>query len=73
MKRATRMMMLMAALAVMAPSLAEARDPCREHCRDKARLCKDRCKAGHPEGASPARHECLKGCEIREDECRTHC
>lgn len=65
--------LLAMAMAVALPSVARAGDPCRAHCRDKARLCKDRCKEGHPEGASPARHECLKRCEIHEDECRVHC
>ncbi len=48
-------------------------DPCRAHCRDVARLCKKRCKQSHPEGASPARHQCLERCELHEAQCRTRC
>jgi hypothetical protein len=58
------------ALSTISPVRA---DPCRAHCRDKARVCKDRCKLHHPEGASPERHQCLKECELREHECRAHC
>lgn len=48
-------------------------DPCRAHCRDKARACKLRCKMNHPEGASDSRHRCLQQCELREADCRTRC
>ena len=66
-----RALLLVLSLSLV-PTVVKA-DPCRAHCRDKARLCKDRCKAAHPEGASPSRHECLRRCEIHEDECRVHC
>ena len=67
-------MRVVAAIVALAlsPSLAHA-DPCRAHCRDVARACKLRCKANHPEGASPSRHRCLERCELREAECRTRC
>jgi hypothetical protein len=50
-----------------------AADPCRAHCRDKARACKRHCKRNHPEGASPSRHRCLETCEMHEADCRARC
>lgn len=65
--------LLVAVFLVAAMGSAASADPCRAHCRDVARLCKKKCKLNHPEGASPARHQCLERCELREAECRTRC
>jgi hypothetical protein len=62
------------ALFVIAALPSDARaDRCTAHCRERARACKDRCKLGHPEGASPSRHRCLQSCELHEHECRAGC
>jgi hypothetical protein len=59
-----------AVMALAAPRVLA--DPCRAHCRDRARVCKDRCKLRHGH-FDEARHHCLQECELKEDECRSHC
>jgi hypothetical protein len=64
---------LLMGLFLVAAAVPVRANECTGRCREKARACKDRCKLGHPEGASPARHRCLQRCELHEHECRARC
>jgi hypothetical protein len=64
-----RLLLALALLALPSQLLA---DPCRAHCRDRARVCKDRCKINHHDNLE-ARHVCLERCDMHEHECRAHC
>jgi hypothetical protein len=59
-------------LLLLAPARIHA-DPCRAHCRDVARACKDRCHLQYENPFEPKRHKCEQVCKLHEDECRSRC
>ena len=56
--------------AVLAPPTLAAR--CHSRCRDRARLCKHRCKSKHPYDRH-IRRKCIDRCITIELECRARC
>jgi hypothetical protein len=66
-----RMRTLVITIALLSSVGAGAANSCVKHCKNQARVCKNRCADRIRDLID--RHECKVKCREREDACRAHC